>query len=122
MFETVFPMLASSDLDAALRFYRDLLGCRETYRFPPTGAPQYVGLELGGAELGLGGGAATRDPDASEVFSLCVYTSSCDDSVAYLRAGGVRVVEEPADQPWGERMAVVADPDGNRVVLIQRLD
>jgi uncharacterized glyoxalase superfamily protein PhnB len=24
---------------------------------------------------------------------------------------------EPTDQPWGERVAYVSDPDGNRVML-----
>jgi len=27
------------------------------------------------------------------------------------------VVLEPADQPWGERVAYLADPDGNLVML-----
>jgi lactoylglutathione lyase len=30
------------------------------------------------------------------------------------------VAAEPADQPWGERMAEVADPDGNRVIVASR--
>ena len=30
------------------------------------------------------------------------------------------LVKEPADQPWGERIARVLDPDGNVVVLGQR--
>ncbi|WP_437577674.1 VOC family protein [Sorangium sp. So ce887] len=27
------------------------------------------------------------------------------------------IVLEPADRPWGERVAYVADPDGNLVML-----
>lgn len=30
------------------------------------------------------------------------------------------MLEEPADQPWGERMATVTDPDGNRVIVPTR--
>jgi len=41
-------------------------------------------------------------------------------SVEHLRTHGVRVLAEPADQPWGERMAEVADPDGNRVIVASR--
>jgi lactoylglutathione lyase len=37
-----------------------------------------------------------------------------------LSATGVQVVQEPADQPWGERMAQVLDPDGNRVQVASR--
>jgi len=29
-------------------------------------------------------------------------------------------VVEPAEQPWGERLAEVADPDGNRVIVASR--
>jgi lactoylglutathione lyase len=32
----------------------------------------------------------------------------------------VPVTQEPADQPWGGRMAFVADPDGNRVIIASR--
>jgi lactoylglutathione lyase len=31
------------------------------------------------------------------------------------------VLEEPADQPWGERLARVADPAGNRLMILSRL-
>jgi lactoylglutathione lyase len=30
------------------------------------------------------------------------------------------VTEEPADQPWGEGVARLLDPDGNEVVVGQR--
>ena len=89
------------------------------YEFPgPDGEPDYVGLELGDARLGIG-----RDPDAAAApepaFSLWVYTDDCDAAVAHLRAAGVEITEEPADQPWGERVARVRDPDGNLVILGQ---
>lgn len=118
MFTTAFPMLTTADLPAALRFYRDLLGFTEIYRFPDGGPPSYVGLRLGAAELGLGVDAALDGPAANRYLQLCVYTGDCDAAVAVLRTAGVPVLQEPADQPWGERMACVADPDGNRVVLM----
>jgi lactoylglutathione lyase len=49
-----------------------------------------------------------------------VYADDCDAAVEHLRGHGVRVLAEPADQPWGERMAEVADPDGNRVIVASR--
>jgi lactoylglutathione lyase len=120
MFTTIFPIITTADLAAALVFYRDLLGATVSYEFPgPDGEPGYVGLELGGAHLGIG-----RDPAASapptERFSLWVYAEDCDSAVERLRAGGVRILEEPADQPWGERIARVADPDGNVVIIGQQ--
>jgi catechol 2,3-dioxygenase-like lactoylglutathione lyase family enzyme len=40
--------------------------------------------------------------------------------VERVRAAGGRVTEEPADQPWGERVARVLDPDGNEVIIGQK--
>jgi lactoylglutathione lyase len=120
VFTTVFPIITTRDLEAALGFYRDLLGATASYEFPgPDGEPAYVGLELGSAHLGIG-----RDPAApaepSERFSLWVYADDCDAAVSRLRAAGVTIVEEPSDQPWGERVARVLDPDGNTVIVGQR--
>jgi uncharacterized glyoxalase superfamily protein PhnB len=119
MFTTIFPILTTADLRAALGFYRDLLGADVTYEYPgPDGQPGYVALELGGAHLGIG-----RDPgmtaESSPRFSLWVYADDCDAAVERLRAAGVTIVEEPADQPWGERLARVLDPDGNAVLIGQ---
>ena len=118
-FTTIFPILTTADLEGALAFYRDLLGATVTYQFTgPDGEPGYVGLELGDAHLGIG-----RDPDAdagpTPRFSLWVYTDDCDAAVDRLRQAGVTVLEEPADQPWGERIARVSDPDGNTVIVGQ---
>jgi lactoylglutathione lyase len=49
-----------------------------------------------------------------------VYAHECDAAVGRLRAAGVEVIQEPMDQPWGERMATVVDPDGNRVIIASR--
>jgi len=53
-------------------------------------------------------------------FDLWIYADDCDAAVDRLRSEGVQVDEEPADQPWGERMARVKDPDGNRVIIAER--
>ncbi|MFI6266801.1 VOC family protein [Micromonospora sp. NPDC051006] len=117
--EEIFPILTTGDLPAALRFYRDLLGGTETYRFPESGEPAYVALSLGTGQLGIGRqdepGTLTNDR-----VTLWVYVADCAAAVDSLRAAGVTVVAEPAAQPWGERMAAVLDPDGNRVLVADR--
>ncbi len=61
-----------------------------------------------------------RPEESSDRFSLWVYVDDCDAAVDRFRDAGVTVTEEPADQPWGERVARVLDPDGNLVILGQR--
>jgi lactoylglutathione lyase len=127
MFQETFPIVSTTDLPRALAFYRDGLGCEVTYVFPapmpsganpdapPEGDPVYVSLRLGESSIGLG-----ADPDteaANNRFALWVYVDDCDRAVEHLVAYGARVTEEPADQPWGERIARLTDPDGNRLVI-----
>jgi lactoylglutathione lyase len=118
MFTEAFPIVTVADLPSALRFYSDLLGFAQTYRFPADGEPEFVILRLGGSELGLGVDPAARP---AAFFELCVYADDCDAAIEMLRTAGTPVLEEPADQPWGERLARVADPAGNRLMILSRL-
>jgi lactoylglutathione lyase len=119
MFTEAFPILSTSDVGRALVFYRNPLGAAVTYQFPNEGEPGYVALRVGGSYLGV-----TRQEEPGELvndrITIWVYADDCDAAVAMLAAAGVTVVQEPADQPWGERMGIVTDPDGNRVIVGQR--
>jgi lactoylglutathione lyase len=122
-FRSSFPIVYCSALASSLAFYRDLLGFRESFRFPDEGEPEFVALDLDEGSLGLA--AVTADTKAihglplqpwfGHRFELCVYTDDVDAAIADLVEAGVPVLAEPADQPWGERLAYVADPDGNPV-------
>ena len=118
--ETFFPIIRVADLGRSLAFYRDLLGLEAGYRWPAEGEgdPQFVVVSAGDASLGLAAGDNPYEPD--DRFELCFYVASVDGTVTDLRAHGVPVLHEPEDMPWGERMAWVADPDGNRVHLTER--
>lgn len=48
---------------------------------------------------------------------MFIYMAEVDRVVEQLRGGGTPILREPADMPWGERVAYVADPDGNPVAL-----
>jgi predicted enzyme related to lactoylglutathione lyase len=95
------------DLDAGLRFYADELGLELRWRNDEVGQ---VGLALPDdhAELVL----TTR-----QAYEPNWLVHSVDDAVARLRRAGGDVLSEPADIPVG-RVAVVADPFGNPLVLV----
>ena len=119
-FGGAFPVVVVADADRALRFYVDLLGATEIFRFPPEGDAGFVSMQFpDGTKLGLGVDASMSQ-GANAALELCIYASDCDAAVERLRAAGVPIVDEPADQPWGERMAHVLDPDGNRISLLGR--
>ena len=113
-FTEAFPVITVPDLPAAVAFYVDGLGFTEHYRFPAEGDPVFVTLRLGTSELGIGA-------DATAGYELCVYADDCDEAVARLRAAGAEIVAEPADQPWGERLARAVDPGGHKLMVVAKL-
>ncbi len=115
MIESAFPILEVPDLGRALAFYRDALGGAIVYRFPEgDDDPVYVSLRVGTSSLGIG-----ANPDAPPPGNVLLwfYVDDVDRVTAELATAGAIVVEQPADQPWGERVALVADPFGTRVRL-----
>ena len=123
----LFPMLSVADVPASRAFYGDLLGGAEAYRFPEDD-PVFVTLRIGDSEVGIGAvtdapihGRPSR-PASGHRIELCVYVDDVDAVVRAARAAGTPVVVEPVDQPWGERMAYLEDPDGNLVMLAAELD
>jgi lactoylglutathione lyase len=116
----LFPIINAADVARSLAFWRDLIGATVAFEWPaPDGAPVYVGLDLGSSHLGIGRASAAGEPTAAAI-ALWVYTDDCDGLVGRLRAAGATVTEAPTDQPWGERVARVLDPDGNEVIIGQR--
>jgi lactoylglutathione lyase len=119
----MFPMLSATDFAASVAFYRDVLGGTETYRFPADD-PVFVTLSLGDSQLGIGGMSASpihgqpQRPASGHRIELCVYVDDVDRVTAAAREAGAPVLLAPSVQPWGERVAYVADPDGNLVMLV----
>ncbi len=118
----VFPMLSVADMDRSLAFYEAVLGGRRNYQFPEEGPPAFLTLAFGETELGLGAigkplhGQAQR-PASGHRVELCIYVDDVDEAYAALTSAGAKSALAPCDQPWGERVAYVEDPDGNLVML-----
>ena len=118
---TAFPIVYARDVGLSVAFY-ERLGFEEHFRYPPEGDAGYVGLRLGDSRIGVVSAAWPRDAIGVDVgsgprFELFVYVEDVDRTVGDLRGAGVVVLREPDDMPWGERVAYVADPDGNPVVI-----
>lgn len=113
MFTAIFPILSTRDLPRLVAFYRDGLGGAEAYRFPDEGDPAYVALTVAGTELGIAADPDAAGADTDQRTSLWVYCEDCDRAVEQLVSLGATVKNPPGDQPWGERVADLYDPDGN---------
>ena len=65
---------------------------------------------------------ATSATGSPPRFELCIYADDVDRAAEELAAGGARILVPPADQPWGERLLYVEDPDGNPIQVTMRLE
>ena len=92
------------DLDAGLRFYRDGLGLELKWRHVTQ-----AGLRLGDSELVL----QTERPGPEVDFLV----DSAEEAVRRVEAAVGTVLSAPEDIPVG-RVAMVADPFGNPLVLL----
>jgi lactoylglutathione lyase len=121
-----FPVVYAADVERAARFW-ELLGFRRHFQLPPEGEPGYVGLHDDGTagELAVTNIQWAKDRYGLSMgdgprFEMYIYVSDLDASVRQLARGGVPMLKDPEDMPWGERIATVADPDGNPVTLCQQ--
>ena len=116
-----FPVVYADDAERSAAFY-ERLGFVRHFQLPPEGEPGYVALRRGEAELGVVHRSWPEDQLGVELgspprFELFAYVDDVDAAVDGLRGVGVPVLREAEDKPWGERVAYVADPDGNPVAL-----
>jgi lactoylglutathione lyase len=116
-FRDVFTLLHTPDLSRATAFYRERFGFEERYRFPEDGSPRFVVVGLGPFSLGL---TAVEEVEPAGRVAFWLYCDDVDAEIESLRDAGIEITREPEDQEWGERMAVVSDPDGNEIYLGQR--
>ena len=114
------------DIERSAEFYGKTIGLRETYRFPRNGAPMHVEFDAGGHTVAVSSdaGLASHGMPASSPghsFELGLKVDNVDAAVAELRAAGVAVLREPFDSQAGNRVAYIADPDGNWVSMYHNL-
>ena len=129
--------LPQDDPDAALAFYRDLLGfeVRADVEYggmhwitvgPPSQPGTSIVLHPPAADPGI-----TEDErrTITEMMAKGTYaginlaTKDVDSIFEQLQAGvpnvGGEVVQEPTDQPWGVRDCAVRDPAGNMIRIFE---
>ena len=126
MFVSAFVNLYTRDIEAGLRFYRDLLGFVETFRTPKQGTPEHVELKLHGCGLGLGTVEAAKRvhgveaAPGSPAMVLVVWTDDVDRAIEQMRSAGAPVVQPPHDTGNNNRNALLRHRDGILVELEAR--
>jgi predicted enzyme related to lactoylglutathione lyase len=130
-----------SDMEKSIAFYEKVLGLEKTYEHPVWTSFDIEGTSLAIAVSGTKGKnkdaeicrsctpcvlryasgkeQLTRKPSAISVIYLSV--KDLDEQYHELKEKGVEFINEPQDQAWGGRTAVMLDPDQNILVLSEEM-
>lgn len=116
----VTPYLTVHDAEASAAFYSRAFGFTETERIPGRdGRPLHIGMAYGGQSVVMFAPENTwsdiQSPARSGTampVSFYVYCPDVDALLERARAAEARVLAEPEDMFWGDRILCLADPDG----------
>jgi predicted enzyme related to lactoylglutathione lyase len=123
--------IAFDDADAALAFYRDVVGFEVSNDVDMGGGMRWITLNPVGQDVSIvltPVGAGESDADREVVADLLakgvlggivLATDDLDADFERIAASGADIMQEPMDQPWGVRDAAFRDPAGNQLRLTQ---
>jgi uncharacterized glyoxalase superfamily protein PhnB len=110
---TLTPRIIVADVSGLVTFIRDVFDARGELE---TEQPTF--LQIGDSLLMVSDGDGQRD--AVPAF-LYVHVADCDSVFARAVAAGATCIEEPEDQPYGDRRAMVRDAWGNLWQIATRM-
>ena len=126
--------LAHDDPDAALAFYRDILGFEVRLDVGYNGMRWITVGPVGQPSTSIVLHPPAIDPGITEderrtiiemmakgtYGGLLLATPDLDGTFEQIQASGAEIVQEPIDQPYGVRDCAVRDPAGNLIRIQER--
>ena len=116
LFGRAAPGICVRDIRIAHDFYTDVLGFEKVFENgDPVG---FMVLKRDAAEIHL---SLKPDHKASTVNVMHLFVSDAAALYAICEAASVRIVKRLTDKDYRQRAFVMADPDGNRIDIGERL-
>jgi catechol 2,3-dioxygenase-like lactoylglutathione lyase family enzyme len=119
----------AEDYEAALRFYRDVLGMPEQESYAGEGGAHVAILDAGRATLELSNTAQVEMIDEVEVgrrvaphFRVALEVDDAAAATTAAVAGGAELVAPPTETPWRSLNSRLEGPAGVQLTLFQELD
>ena len=116
--EIAFTGYPVTDMPRARAFYEGLLGLTPGMVGGPTPEMQFVEYEIGAHTLAITNMSPDWKPN-TDGGSAALEVEDFDAAIAELKTAGVTFRLEPFESPVCH-MAVIADPDGNSLVIHRR--
>jgi len=101
--------------EPVITFLKRAFGARELAKYAsPDGVVHHAEIRVGDSvvEMGEAYGAHSKYEPMPAMFYL--YVPDCDAVYRRALAAGAKSIQEPADQPYGDRLGLVADAFGNQ--------
>jgi uncharacterized glyoxalase superfamily protein PhnB len=121
----ISPYLYYNDVDAALTWLSKTFGFRERSRMTlPDGLVAHAEMEFGGGIVMLGHpGPDYQNPRrlGGVTQGLYIYVDDVDEHYRLARNAGANILDEPADQFYGDRRYTTEDPEGHQWFFAQRV-
>jgi len=121
----ISPYLNYEDTGAMMEWLARAFGLVERHSVPgPDDTVQHAEMTLDGGVVMMGTpGPDFRNPKhlGQATQSLYVYIDGLDEHCERARAAGAEIIEEPADQPYGDRRYGARDPEGHLWYFASRL-
>ena len=114
--QVINAYLAVANVNASIEFLERAFGFSRGVILPDgDGHLRYAEMRHGDSVVVLVRKGDTTSPTGG-ASALYTYVDDVDTALGLARKAGAGV-DEAEDQPWGDRTAVVTDPDGYRWVL-----
>jgi len=121
-YQSVTPMLAVSDVRAAIDFYTRALGFKVQQVMDTPQGIMHAELTLRDVKLMLSPeerahGNLSANSIGNTPVTLYILVENVDDVFVAAVAAGARVLMPVVDSFWGDRTGIIADPDGNKWMI-----
>jgi PhnB protein len=122
----ITPYLFYADVDAALDWLSKAFGFKPMMKFAgPGGKTNHSAMKLANGEVFMLGcpGPKYKNPKRLGNVTQGLYITVEDVDKHYLRAkkAGAKIIDEPADQFYGDRRYSAADPEGHHWYFAQHV-
>jgi uncharacterized glyoxalase superfamily protein PhnB len=120
---TITPVLVYADVATAVEWLCRVCGFKERLRFTRDGIVGHaqVSFREGSIMIGRQGGSFQAPPGGQVSQYVLVSVENVDEHFARVKESGGRIIQPPADMPFGERHYTVEDPGGHRWTFSQHI-